>query len=150
MQSAASSLDVGVEEPCGLGPHGQPRRRSLLIVDDDASVADGLAFLVTGEGYDVEIAADANAAAQVLDRRRFDAVLTDLSMPGGGRRWLARLRATRPHMTVVVITALEAEAAVFATVFATSAHLADAVLGKPVEAGVLFDLLDNFLPVVRA
>jgi len=60
--------------------------------------------------------------------------VTDFSMPGGGRRWLTEVRCTRPELPVIVVTALAADE--------TGVRgLADAVLGKPVEADVLVDEL---------
>jgi DNA-binding response OmpR family regulator len=144
MTEASASMDVGANAPCGSAPHGA-LRAALLVVDDEPAVADALAFMLSGEGYTVATAADAEQAALALRGRRFDAVLTDLTMPGGGRRWLAELRAVYPHTTVIVITALDTQAACYAR----STYLADALLAKPAEPGVLLSLLANILPSAR-
>ncbi|MEO8603687.1 MAG: response regulator [bacterium] len=132
-------------EASGSTPHASKRTPAILVVDDDVAAGDALAFLLRGEGYAVVVTTDGEEGYRALQQRRFDAVLTDLAMPAGGRRWLARLRATWPAVPVVVVTALDTEASSFVTPY----HLADAVLGKPVEAGVLLDVLKRVLTGAR-
>jgi DNA-binding response OmpR family regulator len=80
----------------------------LLVVEDDSLI---MSFLVKGllaEGYATEQAAD---GAQAIDIAAaigddLDLVLLDLGLPGiDGRSVLRELRATRPHVPVIVLTA---------------------------------------------
>ena len=59
-----------------------PRNR-LLIVDDEASLADFLSILFQGEGYDVATARSVEEARKSLERSTFDLVLCDILMPDG-------------------------------------------------------------------
>src|SRR6185369_16602934 len=62
------------------GTRMSPRNR-LLIVDDEASLADFLCLLFQGEGYDVSTARSVEEARKSLERSTFDLVLCDILMP---------------------------------------------------------------------
>jgi len=81
-----------------------PKR--VLVVDDDAAMREMLVSLVEDEGMHAE---GAEGAAKALERVRdaeFDAVLSDIRMPGlSGIELLGRLREARPGLPVVLMTA---------------------------------------------
>jgi DNA-binding response OmpR family regulator len=56
--------------------------RTLLIVDDHASVLETLAFVVTSRGYRALTAPSGQRAAEILEQEAIDAALVDLHMPG--------------------------------------------------------------------
>lgn len=77
----------------------------ILVVDDEPAVCSLLRRALERE-HAVEIAADAADARGTLERRPFDLVLTDLSMPGpmdgiGLFRWV---RENRPGTDVILLT----------------------------------------------
>jgi len=82
------------------------QEHSVLIVDDDRAMGEMLAAMLGQAGYDPRVttsAKEAVAAAETLD---FDAVLSDIKMPGGtGIELCGRLRELRPTMPVVLMTA---------------------------------------------
>jgi two-component system chemotaxis response regulator CheY len=55
--------------------------KNILIVDDSESIRDLISFTLTNEGYSVLIGKDGVDAAQYLDGREIDLVITDLHMP---------------------------------------------------------------------
>jgi DNA-binding response OmpR family regulator len=58
------------------------------------------------EGFDVELAADAEAALALLASRDFDLAVVDLMMPGTNGIQLARMiRAGHPHTRVILTSA---------------------------------------------
>jgi DNA-binding response OmpR family regulator len=59
----------------------QTERPLVLIVEDDADVADSLASLLDAELFDVEVAADGIAALDLARRRRPAVVLLDVMLP---------------------------------------------------------------------
>ncbi|MEJ7712328.1 MAG: response regulator [Pyrinomonadaceae bacterium] len=61
---------------------------SVLIVEDEKHLADGLRFNLEAENYQVEVVADGEAALSLLLSRPtdFDAVILDVMLPGD--RWL--------------------------------------------------------------
>ena len=82
---------------------GRPR---LLLVDDDAEACRMLAEALTREAYAVEEAHSVLEAESCLRAGGFDAILTDLRMPGSsGLDLLRRVRDTTPETPVLVLTA---------------------------------------------
>jgi signal transduction histidine kinase/CheY-like chemotaxis protein len=62
----------------------EPRRNSadILVVDDEASVAELVADIAAAEGHRVKTAGDGATALRLLEAARFDLVLADIRMPG--------------------------------------------------------------------
>ncbi len=56
-------------------------RAQILVVDDEAIIAQLIADVLTGEGYDVDTAPHGLAALENLERRTYDLILSDLRMP---------------------------------------------------------------------
>ena len=56
--------------------------RTLLIVDDHASVLETLAFVVTSRGYRALTASSGQRALEIAEHETVDAALVDLHMPG--------------------------------------------------------------------
>ncbi|MBI4957180.1 MAG: response regulator [Myxococcales bacterium] len=94
------------------GELGPPRLRdttvSLLVVDDDARVRDGLAERLERKGFRVVTAAGGWAALAFLEEQRFDIVLLDVAMPElGGLEVLelVRKRHSAAELPVIMATA---------------------------------------------
>jgi DNA-binding response OmpR family regulator len=82
-----------------------------LVVDDDASLRDGLVDALAAEGWQVSGAADGRSALEQLACGPVDVVVIDLAMPVmDGRELRRRLRASERHARVpmVVLSASEA------------------------------------------
>ncbi len=116
---------------------------TVLIVDDDSAVRDGMAETLADLGYTPIPAEDGPDALELLASRRVDAVLLDLRMPGmDGLEVLARIRAQPAPPPVAVLTAV-----------ATAANTIEAIrlgavdhLAKPVGRADLAALLTRMLP----
>lgn len=79
-------------------------RARVVVVDDDAMVANALAALLARDGFAVERFTAPAAALAYLERERADVVLSDLSMPGmTGLDLVARLRDVAPDVPVVFL-----------------------------------------------
>ncbi len=66
----------------------------ILIVEDEAHLAEGLLFNLQVEGYEAAIAGDGEAALAKLASEPFDAVLLDVMLPGkSGFEVVTELRA---------------------------------------------------------
>jgi DNA-binding NtrC family response regulator len=84
---------------------------TILIVDDDKALRDGLAETVVGLGHRPLTAASGEEALGLLDREAVDAVLLDLHMPGmDGIEVLRRLRENPKRPPVVILTAFASAA----------------------------------------
>jgi two-component system NtrC family sensor kinase len=75
---------------------GRPR---VLVVDDEEVIAQLIADVLTGQGYDVDTAPHGIAALEQIGRYAYDLVLSDLRMPElDGLGLYRELEATRPDL----------------------------------------------------
>ena len=81
----------------------------ILIVEDEPSLAEPLAFLLQKEGYETEIAGDGRAALTVFDRAGADLVLLDLMLPGLSGTEVCRELRTRSSVPIIMLTAKDSE-----------------------------------------
>ena len=78
----------------------------ILIVDDEASLRDALARILTAEGYEVRQAGDGKEALGILGAQQFDFLLCDLRMPVmGGLDLLREVTARGIPGTVIMMSA---------------------------------------------
>ena len=78
----------------------------ILVVDDDQNMRASLSEALSRKGYGVESVGDAGAAIRMAEAGDFQAVITDVRMPGkSGLELLDELKRLRPEMPVVLITA---------------------------------------------
>ncbi|UCE88059.1 MAG: sigma-54-dependent Fis family transcriptional regulator [Deltaproteobacteria bacterium] len=81
-------------------------RRSVLVVDDDAAMREMLISLLDEHSLRAVGAESAEAAVEQLRDHDFDAVLSDIRMPGrSGIELLGQIRELRPETPVVLMTA---------------------------------------------
>ena len=79
---------------------------SLLIIDDEPEIRESLETLLSLEGFAVETAADAQSGIERLERKPFDLVLLDVSLPDkSGLDLLQDIRSANASLPVVMITA---------------------------------------------
>ena len=77
----------------------------ILIVDDDASVRDSMKKVLLDEGYDVLLAADAQAAVEHCNPHGIDALLLDINLPGrGGWDLFERFTSQNPTLPIIIVT----------------------------------------------
>lgn len=80
-------------------------RIRLLIIDDDPSSQDVLLRLLSNPERDIVTAQNGMEAKQILEKERFELILTDLNMPGmDGLELLRFVKATHPETIVIIIT----------------------------------------------
>jgi len=79
--------------------------RKLLVVDDDPVVGASFKRVLSGKGYLVVAAENGQEALDRLHTEKFDAVFTDLRMPGmDGLQVAEKIRAAQPWTPVVIVT----------------------------------------------
>jgi two-component system response regulator RegX3 len=81
----------------------------ILIVEDEASLSEPLAFLLNKEGYETEIAADGPSALTAFDRTGTDLVLLDLMLPGLPGTEVCRELRQRSSVPIIMLTAKDSE-----------------------------------------
>lgn len=82
---------------------------SVLIVEDEESLADPLAFLLRKEGFETTVVADGPSALAEFERSGADIVLLDVMLPGmSGTDVCKQLRA-KSSVPVIMVTARDSE-----------------------------------------
>jgi two-component system CheB/CheR fusion protein len=95
------------DEPAGYSPQeeaGILSNMRILIVDDSADTVEMLRRLFEMDGAVVATASSAPEALEIAGQKDFDAVLSDISMPGmDGFEFVRRLRQLSRHRNVPVL-----------------------------------------------
>jgi two-component system response regulator FlrC len=79
---------------------------SILVVDDEPAMRLLLSSVLVEEGHDVTAAASGEEALQLIAKRHFHLVLTDLKMPGiSGLELLEQVKRDDPGTAVIILTA---------------------------------------------
>jgi two-component system, OmpR family, response regulator len=80
--------------------------RRILIVDDEPSVRDVMATVLSDAGYSVQTAADGHIALQIIDLAPPDLIITDVMMPRlDGWALLDRVHERNPGLPVILMSA---------------------------------------------
>ncbi len=86
-------------------------RPTLLIVEDDPAIREGLELTLGLEGYHTHAVVDGDQALAYLGRERIDLVLLDVMLPGrNGFEVLREIRRRRLDLPVILLTARTDEA----------------------------------------
>jgi len=81
-------------------------KRTILVVEDDRSIRDGIVDALQFADYNVISAADGHDGMRMAVRGGYDLLLLDLVLPGpGGLEILAEVRTSRPTIPVIILTA---------------------------------------------
>ena len=79
---------------------------SILVVDDETEIREGLEMLLASEGYGVSSAGTGASGLAKLEEHPFDLLLLDVSLPDrNGIDLLREIRLRDPQLSVVLITA---------------------------------------------
>jgi DNA-binding response OmpR family regulator len=116
----------------------------VLVVEDEAHLAQGLCFNLQAEGYSAEVVGDGEAATERLlgKKENFDAIVLDIMLPGkDGFSVVAELRAARNYVPVLMLTARSRPEDVLKG-FAAGA---DDYLPKPFDLSILLARLQGLL-----
>lgn len=78
--------------------------KSILIVDDSASIRQMLGFTLKSAGYEVDEAPSGQDALAKSQRRNYNLIFTDQNMPGmDGLTLIKTLRATATYRSVPIL-----------------------------------------------
>jgi len=79
---------------------------SILVIDDEAEIREGLELLLETEGYQVTMADSGQSGLLRLGEKPYDLLLLDVSLPDrNGIELLKDIRRQDPHLPIVLITA---------------------------------------------
>lgn len=115
---------------------------SILIVEDELHLAEGLRFNLEAEGYQVTVAHEGEAALKLILNDKFDAVILDVMLPGkNGFEIAAELRRQENFIPILMLTARNRPEDVLRG-FESGA---DDYLPKPFELAILIARLRGLL-----
>ncbi len=111
--------------------------RKVLLIEDDTNIATGLQKVMRANGYDVTISGRGDEGLQRAMAEEFDAVVTDLKLPGvDGLELVKQLHKAKPKLPIILITAHgTTETAIEATKWGAFDYLP-----KPFDVEELLDL----------
>lgn len=125
-------------------PPDAPAR--LLVVDDEPDIRDVMVRILGKDGYEVETVGSAEAGLALLNTQHFDAVISDIRLPGAsGTEFLERARALRTDLPVILFTGHpDVQTAISAV-----EHGAFHYLTKPFRATELVDIVGRAVAQAR-
>jgi len=81
----------------------------ILVVEDEASFSEALAYVLGKEGFDVTLADTGDGAIAAYDKNGADLVLLDLMLPGLSGTEVCRQLRTRSDVPIIMLTAKDTE-----------------------------------------
>ena len=112
---------------------------SILLVDDDSSVLLTLSIALRRCGYNVTVAGDGEQALTQLHRQKFDAMISDIRMPGMSGLELAATVRKLENPPRIILTSAHYDP----SLQPNPAEIAEAFLQKPIEIETLCRQLDE-------
>lgn len=78
----------------------------ILVIDDEESIREFLDIMLKKEGYDVSLAEDGQVAVDIIKKKNFDMIISDLQMPNmTGMQVLEHVKNNCPDTLFMIITA---------------------------------------------
>lgn len=78
----------------------------ILLVEDEESLAKGLIYNLTEEGYNVDLAIEGKQAIEMFDKKNYDLILLDIMLPYyNGFEVAEYIRKKMPQMLILMLTA---------------------------------------------
>ncbi len=77
----------------------------ILVVEDDRSLSEALAYNLRREGHTPTVAYDAATGLELAQREKFDLLLLDLMLPGGSGLDICRTVRARSTVPIIILTA---------------------------------------------
>ncbi len=115
---------------------------SVLVVEDEAHLAQGLVFNLRAEGYTVRLAVDGESALEMLSAEPVDVVILDVMLPGrDGFSIASELRSQQNFVPILMLTARSRPEDVLSGFSAG----ADDYLPKPFDLSILLARLNSLL-----
>ncbi len=98
--------------------------------------------ILSGEGYQIDVANDGLAALEAIHRRSYDLAILDYQMPGmDGVELCQRIHELKPELAAIFLTAF----ATINTVYPAIGAGAERVLSKPVDFRELLPLVEELI-----
>lgn len=87
----------------------EAKARKILVVEDNTTLASMIKYILSGEGYEVMITADAERALEEFERMHPDLIISDIMLPKTDGFELAKIVHRLSDVPVIILTALGGE-----------------------------------------
>jgi putative nucleotidyltransferase with HDIG domain len=105
---STSADESQVETRTAQSPPAKGSKGRVLVVDDEPGIAKLLQDWMAQEGFECQVCTRSEEALALLNQRPFDAVISDLRMPGmTGLELLAKVRPQQPFLAFLMGTAVD-------------------------------------------
>jgi len=122
-----------------INPLTPPAPKRILITEDDESVRQTIKLMLMADQYAVTEAQTGEEALDLLQREKFDLVITDFDMPGlKGNELAVKIKEQLPAQLILMITA-------YARRLGDSDNPVDALLAKPFRFQALREVMAKLL-----
>ncbi len=81
----------------------------ILVVEDEASFAEALSYVLGKEGFEVEVAETGDGAIAAFDKNGADLILLDLMLPGLSGTEVCKQLRSRSDVPIIMVTAKDTE-----------------------------------------
>ncbi len=109
---------------------------TILVVDDEPPILRMLGRVLSGAGYELVTATDAEEALELVDEKRPDIVISDIRLPRmSGIELTSEIRKRLPGVRVLLISAYQEPAG----------HDADAFIAKPFDNDYLIERVEDLV-----
>lgn len=85
------------------------KAKKILVVEDNSALATMLKYILSGEGYEVVITADAEAAVEAFKKTDPDLIISDIMLPNKDGYELVQILHRSSDVPVIMLTALVGE-----------------------------------------
>ena len=114
---------------------------SLLVVDDDAGMIQTLNYVFAEKGYEVVTLNHGAEAIELVKKRSFDIIFSDLKMPGmNGVEMVRQIKRVAPETSFVMITAYT----MHELVEEAKKEGVQAIFAKPLDLDTVISFIDGF------
>ncbi len=118
-------------------------KKGILIIEDDEQVRFLLKDFIEEKGYVIDSADNGSEALEILERKPFDLVITDIQIPGlRGLDILPHLKKYQPDVSIIVISAFGGKKACLRAF----ERGATAYIKKPIDLQALKTLIQDLTP----
>lgn len=83
---------------------------TILLVEDDMALADGLLYAFKTEGYETLHAQTQKQALEMIENKTFDLAVLDIMLPDGSGYTLCRELRTKSDIPIIFLTSVDDEA----------------------------------------
>lgn len=125
-----------------------PGGRKILIIDDEASVAETLEMIFRGCGYEVRIAFSAEQGIEVIAQWQPDLAIVDVMLPRmNGIEFGTVLKANYPACHILLVSGHPGTGELL-ELARQQGHNFE-ILAKPLHPALILDIVAHLLPVLK-